>query len=140
MTQAFRILIPKEEYDLVLIDTPGFSTSAVDPSPLENLTDAIKDRPGHHLRFNGIIYFEPVGQLDLQTRKRTRYPMGPRLQAASYDLELPKRMRIRNKVKRKDEEEGDVELSLPPDQEDGSVQAQILSTRFFGAAVMVLPR
>ncbi|KAF9053483.1 hypothetical protein BJ165DRAFT_860215 [Panaeolus papilionaceus] len=69
VVQAFKIVIPEADFGLVLIDTPGFNADKLEFLTLKIIADEIKDKFWRKLRFNGFIYFEPVGDLDLDTRE-----------------------------------------------------------------------
>ncbi|KAF9053505.1 hypothetical protein BJ165DRAFT_1447711 [Panaeolus papilionaceus] len=59
--KPIRVSIPNAHGDLVLLDTPGFDSSAMkDMETLKIISDALKDRSGRCIRVNGVIYFDPI--------------------------------------------------------------------------------
>ncbi|KAF9053498.1 hypothetical protein BJ165DRAFT_1608114 [Panaeolus papilionaceus] len=66
--QVVRIPIPKAGFGLVIIDTPGFNSGERSESEtLRIIADALADKAGHEVRFNGVVYFQKIDDNSLKT-------------------------------------------------------------------------
>ncbi|KAF9053457.1 hypothetical protein BJ165DRAFT_1524148 [Panaeolus papilionaceus] len=66
--QVVRIPIPEGGFGLVIIDTPGFNSGErSENETLRIIADALADRIGHKVRFNGVVYFQKIDDSSLKT-------------------------------------------------------------------------